>query len=100
MINNLDEAIAHAEEKAKELNNTADNWKRLSDEKGLALPSDYEPCKACAKDHEQLAEMLTELKQLRERVKSLEHSAEYYRDSLFGDGIVFSLKIMRGEYNE
>lgn len=62
----LQEAIAHAKEKAKELNDTADNWKRLSDEKGLALPSDYEPCKECASEHEQLAAWLTELQERRE----------------------------------
>lgn len=66
MINDLTEAITHAKEKAKELNDTADNWKRLSDEKGLALPSDYEPCKECAAEHDQLATWLTELEERRE----------------------------------
>lgn len=66
MIDNLTEAIAHAKEKARELNNTADNWKWLSDEKGLDLPSDYEPCKKCASEHEQLASWLEELQERRE----------------------------------
>ena len=68
MIDNLTEAIAHAKEKARELNNTADNWKWLSDEKGLDLPSDYEPCKKCASEHEQLAEWLEELKAVKDIV--------------------------------
>lgn len=66
MIDNLTEAIIHAREKAKELNDMADNWKRLSDEKGLSLPSDYAPCKECAAEHEQLADWLEELAKRRE----------------------------------
>ena len=62
MITTLDEAIAHSKEKAEELKQQAMCWKRLSEEKGLALPSDYVPCLECAKDHEQLVEWLTELK--------------------------------------
>lgn len=61
----LDEAIKHCEEKAKELESTCALWKSLADEKGLSMPSDYEPCKKCAEEHRQLAEWLKELKQLR-----------------------------------
>ena len=62
----LDEAIKHAEEKAEELESTCALWKRLADEEGLSMPSDYEPCEECAEEHEQLAEWLKELKRYKE----------------------------------
>lgn len=77
----LDEAIRHAEEKAKELESTCALWKRLSDERGLSIPSDYEPCKKCAEEHEQLAEWLKELKRVREQpwLKELKRLREQTR---------------------
>lgn len=62
----LDKAIKHAEEKAEELESTCALWKRLADEKGLSIPSDYEPCKKCAEEYRQLAEWLKELKRYKE----------------------------------
>lgn len=62
----LEEAINHAEEKARELKFTCALWKSLADEKGLSIPSDYEPCKKCAEEHRQLAEWLKELKRYKE----------------------------------
>lgn len=60
----LDEAIKHSEEKAKELYSTCELWERLAKERNLIVPSDYEPCKACAEEHEQLAEWLKDYKRL------------------------------------
>jgi len=62
----IDEAIKHAEEKARDLESTYTLWKRLADEKDLSVPSDYEPCKKCAEEHRQLAEWLKELKKYKE----------------------------------
>ena len=56
----LDEAIKHCEEKAKELKNDAELYKRVkATEKKIA------DCEECAKEHEQLAEWLKELRKLR-----------------------------------
>ena len=57
----LDEAIAHCKEKAKELSDKAyAEWgKSMSEEEAY-------DCNECAKDHEQLAKWLTELKERRE----------------------------------
>lgn len=73
----LDEAIKHCEERAEELRESAALWKDLADEKGLDLPSDYEPCLQCAEEHEQLAEWLTQLKRLKEA-----YEADYQIDDL------------------
>lgn len=68
----LNEAIKHAEEEAKVLESTCALWKKLADEKGLSIPSDYEPCKKCAEEHRQLAEWLKELKTLKEEESIVE----------------------------
>ena len=65
MINNIDEAIAHCHEKAEE-----QKKKVITDE--YSCNQGYKDnhnakCLECAKEHEQLAEMLTELKQRREQ---------------------------------
>lgn len=88
----LDGAIKHAEEKAEELKQKAgfetDNLRyMMSDSERL-------DCLECAKEHEQLAEWLKELKAYREATKKLNETAEYYKDSLFGDGIRFCRKVM------
>ncbi len=57
----LDEAIKHAEEKAKEQQSRADNWIREWDNGFVNY------CNKCAEEHRQLAEWLKELKQLREQ---------------------------------
>ena len=56
----LDEAIKHCKEKARELSDKAyAEWgKTMTEEQA------YE-CNECAREHEQLAEWLTELKELR-----------------------------------
>lgn len=54
----LDEAIKHCEEKAKE--------KRKDYEQACAYNIPSEGCLECAREHEQLAEWLKELKEYRE----------------------------------
>lgn len=65
----LDEAIKHCEEKAEELREQAgfdtDNERyRMSE-------SEKADCIECANEHEQLAEWLTELKELRETMEMI-----------------------------
>ena len=64
----LDEAIAHAKEKAEELREQAytdfDSW---TDEGKAKADDGLE----CSKEHEQLAEWLTELKELRETMEMM-----------------------------
>lgn len=57
----LDEAILHYEEKAKELSDKAyEEWgKSMTEEQAYA-------CNECAREHEQLAKWLKELKERRE----------------------------------
>ena len=55
----LDEAIKHCEEKAKELRKEKSKMARLGREQ------EWADCLECAKEHEQLAEWLKELKALR-----------------------------------
>ena len=61
----LDEAIEHCHEKAKDLRTEADY---LDAPYGMDT-SERTDCLECAKEHEQLAEWLTELKQRREKDK-------------------------------
>jgi len=57
----LEEAIKHAEEKAQEQRDNAVLW-----DTHPALKERVNACLECAKDHEQLAEWLKELKRYRE----------------------------------
>ena len=60
----IEQAIQHCEEKAKELRAEADMYY-----KSLIYSNDTaDSCLECAKEHEQLAEWLTELKEVREVV--------------------------------
>ena len=59
----LSEAITHCEEKAKELREKVDT--HISNHKVVDV-TDISQCLECAKEHEQLAEWLKELKHLRE----------------------------------
>lgn len=63
----IDEAISHALEVAGEQQERADSAELIDILDGL----DVEACKECAADHRQLAEWLTELKDLREENKVL-----------------------------
>jgi hypothetical protein len=58
MLNDLDEAIKHCEEKAKELREQP--FKEKMDIEDVAS------CEECAEEHEQLAEWLKELKSFKE----------------------------------
>jgi hypothetical protein len=60
---NLDEAISHARETAEEYNKAASRF-AYPDKAGTTKES--ADCLECAKEHEQLAEWLMELKKLRE----------------------------------
>lgn len=57
----IDEAIQHCEEKAKELKADTEVYKRVK-----ATPEHIAKCEECAREHEQLAEWLKELKSYRE----------------------------------
>ena len=57
----LDEAIKHCEEEAKEQRWQAEVWEKNSD-----YPNIVARCLACAEEHEQLAEWLTDYKRLLE----------------------------------
>lgn len=59
----LEEAIAHCEEKAKELKETAKTYPNYE-----PYDKDHNNCLECANDHEQLAEWLRELKEAREKL--------------------------------
>lgn len=61
LINDLDDAIKHCEEEAKEQRWQAEVWEKNSDYQNTA--AEY---LACAKEHEQLAEWLKELKSFKE----------------------------------
>ena len=65
MTLDLDGAIQHCKDKAKELRAEAEAWSdyELVSEKARNSMSD---CRECASEHEQLAKWLTELKHLRE----------------------------------
>lgn len=64
MINSLDEAIKHCEEKAEELERSAKLHQRP--DKGVkGSGKRYLSCLECAKEHQQLAEWLKELKESR-----------------------------------
>lgn len=67
MINNLNEAIAHAKEKAAELKEKAEYLKKPN----LTFGAEQRAanCLECAKEHEQLADWLTELAERREAEK-------------------------------
>lgn len=63
----LDEAIKHAEEVTEEkLNNAVYIMDKMKSDVAL---KNAEECKQCAEEHSQLAEWLTELKQLREQTR-------------------------------
>lgn len=69
----LDEAIKHCEEKAEELN------KEVLKQANLCNAKEVADCQECAREHEQLAEWLKELKDLRESlavIRNIERSDE------------------------
>lgn len=74
---NLDEAIQHCKEKAKELREQP--FKEKMDIEDVAS------CEECAEEHEQLAEWLMELKKLREEKKGewIEMADNYGHSSYF-----------------
>ena len=74
MIDNLTEAIAHAKEVAEKKREEVKYWKKV---KGVGVFTDentehlLKTCEDCANEHEQLAEWLTELKELRETMEMM-----------------------------
>lgn len=72
MIDNLNEAIKHCKEAAEENRKKADEWYAGGCSFAQAEGND---CLECAKDHEQLAEWLTELKERRE---AMEYIKKHY----------------------
>ena len=95
MINNLDEAIAHCKEKAKEI-------LKANEE----MPTDCKLSEGlceCAKEHEQLAEWLTELKARREADRWIpvsERLPEPLTEVLVTstNGYVYTSRIVHGEF--
>lgn len=73
----LDEAIKHCEEKAKELSDKAyAEWgKSMTEEEAY-------DCNECAREHEQLAEWLKELKALKEAPKGDLVSRKWLTDAI------------------
>lgn len=73
----LEEAIAHCEEKAEELRQEAESWTQcnLIGEPRRRADKAMADCLECAREHEQLAEWLTELKKLRETMEMIK---KYY----------------------
>lgn len=67
-MTNIDEAIAHAREISAEKRKQADNYRTYSLQDGDVWNDNIEGCEDCAKDHEQLAEWLEELKSYRMHV--------------------------------
>ena len=93
----LQEAIAHAKEKASE------QRRRFEDIYGQEETTEAErkeaiACLDCSNEHGQLAAWLEELQERREADKKLKETLEEMsgrlKDSLFGDGIRFALKII------
>ena len=65
----LDEAIKHCEEKAKKLREKA-----ITDyDNNETTLSEFANCRECAREHEQLAEWLKELKDYREGTRTCEN---------------------------
>lgn len=79
----IEQAIQHCHEKAEELKNKAytdyDSW---TDE-GKRMATD---CLECANEHEQLAEWLTELKELRATIKTMQKEARTIADEAYSQG--------------
>ena len=72
----LDEAIKHCDEKAEELKEKAEsNIIEITKEGEIRVydGKEYDDCLECAKEHEQLAEWLTQLKQV-------QNIAEHWND--------------------
>lgn len=67
----IEEAIKHCEEVAEEQEISADDKEMYSKMLGEDYRGFEEGCRKCAADHRQLAEWLTELKELREENKVL-----------------------------
>lgn len=85
MVDNIYKAINHAKE-------VAENWR--SELVNCVSEEGRNNCLERAADHDQIATWLTELAERLEADKKLEESAEYYKDSFFGDGIRFALKVI------
>ena len=79
----IDEAIAHAREVAEEQRKDNENCKYKS-EYGCKGCADYysKPCIECSKEHDQLAEWLEELKELRNMTASHLYAVAFNRGYL------------------
>lgn len=85
MIDNIYKAINHARE-------VAENWR--SQLVNCVSEEGRRKCQERAAEHELIADWLEELTERREVVNRLEEVAQDYKDSLFGDGIRFALKVI------
>ena len=94
----LDEAINHAREVADKNKKNAEHIRTVMKSE-TALNNAVE-CEECAKDHEQLADWLTELKALREFADWLLKEQYSRRDSLFGDGIRYCAERLERKWKE
>lgn len=65
----IDEAIAHAREISAKKRKQADNYRTYSLQDGHVWNDNIEGCEDCAKEHEQLAEWLTQLKEYQQLEK-------------------------------
>ena len=79
----LDEAIAHAREVAEKQRKDNNNCK-YKKQYGCKGCAEYysKPCIECAREHEQLAEWLEELKELRENQEKIKEIIKYWNGGL------------------
>ena len=82
MINSLDEAIKHCEEKAEELEKQVKPYQCESINKKLyeVNKKEWDSCLECAKEHRQLAEWLRELKDYKDARVGCEYCKHNYRE--------------------
>lgn len=94
----LDEAIAHALEVAGEQQERADSAELIDILCGL----DVEACKECASDHRQLAEWLTDYKELKtkysdvqEKIREIRGYLEFAEEHMNVMGVLEALDIIK-----
>lgn len=100
MINSLDEAIKHYEEKAEELERRAEEV-AMNDAEGI-YQLQVARCKDCASEHRQLANLLKELKAYRKAEKEIEQELVNWNDIDNGKcrGLYLAASIIQNYKNE
>lgn len=93
MVKNIHEAWSHAMKVASEARYNAKliTESELLDENCKKAKAEY---LECAEEQEQYAAWIDELLDMRAAVRKLGEAATYYKDSIFGDGIRYALKVI------